>query len=195
MSLNLQISAWGWNKFTRKAQICWHNRKECGLTSEKELKKRKEKKRSPDTVEEVAVIVSIDEEFVSYFVVQLSVTVLEVVENTEDGAVVIVRGQRSQANIFQGDILALIWGHYFFNFKLQIQHLVGWGWKKNIYVISGGKRGSSKFYRCSCSSCADIWDRYFINPFLDVSHEPTWCRMSWRRMASNGTSGPPKYGE
>lgn len=73
--------------------------------------------------------------------VQRSVTVLEVVENTEDGAVVIVRGQRRQANVFQGDILALIWGHYFFNVKLQIQHLVGWGWKtKKKYVISGGEK-------------------------------------------------------
>lgn len=108
------------------------------------LKKRK-KKKSPDTVEEVAVIVSIDVEAVSYFVVQCSVTVLEVVENTEDGAVVIVRGQRGQANIFQSDILALIWGHYFFNVKLQIQHLVGWGWKKKNMWLAGGKEGAVSF--------------------------------------------------
>lgn len=197
MSLNLQISAWGCNKLTRKDQISWQKVKECQLIFEKEFFKKKEKK-SPDTVEEVTVIVIIDIKGVSYFVVQHCVTVLEVVENTEDGAVVIVRGQRGQANIFQGDVLALIWGHYFFNVKLQIQHLVGWGWEKKKYVISGRKRGSNKFHGCSCSSCANILDRQIdtlLILYVDVSHEPTWCRMSLRRMAWNGTSAPPKYGE
>lgn len=87
--------------------------------------KKKNQGKSPDTVEEVAVIVSINKEFISYAVVQLSVAVLEVVEDTQDGTVVIVRGQRSQANIIQGDILALICGHNAFDVQLQIQHLVG----------------------------------------------------------------------
>lgn len=82
--------------------------------------------KSPDTVEEVTVIVSIDKEGIPYAVVQHCMAVLEIVEDTEDGAVVIVRGQRSQANVLQGDVLALVCGHKTFYVELQIQHL-GWG--------------------------------------------------------------------
>lgn len=66
------------------------------------------KKKSPDTIEEVAVEVSVDKEIIPDFVVEHVVAVLEVVEDTEDGAVVVVRGQRSQANILQGDVLAIV---------------------------------------------------------------------------------------
>lgn len=72
----------------------------------------------------MAVIVSIDKEVVSYAVVKHSVAVLEVVEDTQNGTVVIVRGQRSQADVFYGDILPLVCGYKAFNVKLQIQHLV-----------------------------------------------------------------------
>lgn len=71
------------------------------------------------------MIVSIDKEFISYTVVQHGMAVLEIVEDTQDGTVVIVRGQRSKANILQGDILALICGHKAFDVELQVQHLVG----------------------------------------------------------------------
>lgn len=71
--------------------------------------------KSPDTVEEVAVIVGIDKEVVSYAVVQHSVAVLEVVEDAQDGTVVIVRGQRSQADVLHGDILALVRGYKAFD--------------------------------------------------------------------------------
>lgn len=81
--------------------------------------------KSPDTVEEVAVKVSIDVEVVSYAVVEHGVAVLEVVEDTQDGAVAVVRGQRSQADVLQGDVLALVCGYDAFDVKLQIQHLVG----------------------------------------------------------------------
>lgn len=75
----------------------------------------------------MGVEVGIDKEKISCFVVQLGVAVLEVVEDTQDGAVVVVRSQRSQANILQSDVLALEWGHNFFNVELQVQHLVCWG--------------------------------------------------------------------
>lgn len=68
----------------------------------------KKKKQSPDTIEEVAVKVSIDIESIPGLVVQHGMAVLEVVEDAEDGAVVIVRGQRGQANVLQGDVLAII---------------------------------------------------------------------------------------
>lgn len=87
--------------------------------------KKKKKQRSPDTIEEVAVIVSIDIEVVSYAVVQHSVAVLEVIEDTQDGTVVIVRGQWSQADVLQGDFFTLVCGYNGFDVKLQIQHLVG----------------------------------------------------------------------
>lgn len=51
-------------------------------------------KYSPDTVQEVAVIVRIDKEVIPYTVVQHSMVVLEIVEDTQDGTVVIVWGQR-----------------------------------------------------------------------------------------------------
>lgn len=70
------------------------------------------------------MIVCVDIELVSFAVVQHIVAVLEVVEDTQDGTVVIVRGQRSQTNVLQGNIFALVCGHKTFNFKLQIQHLV-----------------------------------------------------------------------
>lgn len=54
---------------------------------------------SPDTVEEVCVVVCVDVEVISYAMVQLFVAVLEVVENTEDGTVVVVWGQWGQADI------------------------------------------------------------------------------------------------
>ncbi len=72
----------------------------------------------------MAVIVSINKECISDAVVQHSVTVLEVVEDAQDGTVIIVRGQRGQAEILQGDILALICGHKTLDIELQIQHLV-----------------------------------------------------------------------
>lgn len=75
----------------------------------------------------MTVIVSIDIEVISYAVVQHIVAVLEVVKDTEDGTVVIVRGQRGQADVLQGDVLTLVRGHKGFNVKLQIQHLVGCG--------------------------------------------------------------------
>lgn len=78
----------------------------------------------PHTVEEVAVKVSIDIELISYTVVQNRVAVLEVVEDTQDGAVVIVRGQRSQTNVLKRDVLSLVCGHQAFDFELQVQHLV-----------------------------------------------------------------------
>lgn len=87
-------------------------------------------KHSPDTGEEVGVEVGIDKEITLGYVVQLGVAVLEVVEDTEDGAVVIVRGQRSQANVLQGDVLALERGHDIFNVELQVQHLVCRGWRR-----------------------------------------------------------------
>lgn len=52
--------------------------------------------------------VSIDIESIPGLVVQHGMAVLEVVEDAEDGAVVIVRGQRGQANVLQGDVLAVI---------------------------------------------------------------------------------------
>ncbi len=69
--------------------------------------------------------VCIDVEVISDAVVQHSVAVLEVVEDTQDGTVVIVRRQRSQADILQRDVLALVSGFKAFDVKLQIQHLVG----------------------------------------------------------------------
>lgn len=72
----------------------------------------------------MAVKISIDKEIIPGLVVQLGVTVLEVVEDAEDGAVVIVRGQWGQANVLQGDVLAVICGHNLFNVELQVQHLV-----------------------------------------------------------------------
>lgn len=68
--------------------------------------------------------VSIDIEAVSNAVVQHSMAVLEVVEDTQNGTVVIVRGQRSQADVFQGDILTFVCGHNGFDVELQVQHLV-----------------------------------------------------------------------
>lgn len=81
------------------------------------------KTKTPDAVEEVAVIVSIDKEVISYAVVQHSVAVLEVVEDTQDGTVIIVRGQWSQADVLQSDVLTLVCGHKGFDVQLQIQHL------------------------------------------------------------------------
>lgn len=54
--------------------------------------KKETKKKSPDTVEEVAVIVSIDIKFISQAVIQNIMAVLEVVEDTQDGTVVVVWG-------------------------------------------------------------------------------------------------------
>ena len=68
--------------------------------------------------------VSIDKEIISLQVVQHIVAVLEVVEDTQDGTVVIVGGQRGQADVLQGDGLIPVWGHNGFDVKLQIQHLV-----------------------------------------------------------------------
>lgn len=68
--------------------------------------------------------VCVDKEIISDLVVQHAVAVLEVVEDTQDGAVVIVRGQRSKANILQCHVVALERGHDFFNVELQVQHLV-----------------------------------------------------------------------
>lgn len=73
----------------------------------------------------MAVVVSIDEKLISHTVVQDGVTVLKVVENTQDGAVVVVRGQGSQADVLQRDLLALICSFEVFDFQLQIQHLIG----------------------------------------------------------------------
>lgn len=72
----------------------------------------------------MAVKVSIDKEVISYAVVQHSMAVLEVVEDTQDGTVVIVRRQWSQTDVLQGDILTLVCGHNGFDVKLQIQNLV-----------------------------------------------------------------------
>lgn len=69
------------------------------------------------------MIVKVDKEIVSYAVVQHRVVVLEVVEDTQDGAVVVVRGERSQANVLKSHGLALVCGHKVFDVKLQIQHL------------------------------------------------------------------------
>lgn len=80
---------------------------------------------SPDAVEEVAVIVSINKEVVSCAVVQHVVAVLEVVEDTQDGTVGIVRSQWGQADVLQGDRLALVRRREAFDVKLKIQHLVG----------------------------------------------------------------------
>lgn len=54
--------------------------------------KKKNQEKSPDTVEEVAVIVSIDVKIIPYAVVQHTMAVLEVVEDTQDGTVVVVWG-------------------------------------------------------------------------------------------------------
>jgi len=79
---------------------------------------------SPDTVEEVAVKVSVDIEVVSDSVVEHSVAVLEVVEDTQDGTVGIERRQWSQADVIQGDTLVLIRRYNAFDGKLKVQHLV-----------------------------------------------------------------------
>lgn len=63
---------------------------DCQLTGSY-LKRVKQKGNKPDAVEEVAVVVSIDIEFISYAVVQHRVAVLEVVEDTQDRTVVVVR--------------------------------------------------------------------------------------------------------
>lgn len=47
---------------------------------------------SPNTVEEMAVVVSKDKKLISFEVVQHLVTILEIVEDTQDGTVVIVWG-------------------------------------------------------------------------------------------------------
>lgn len=69
--------------------------------------------------------VGIDKEVISNAVVKHGVAVLEVVEDTQDGTVVIVRGQWRQANVLQGNVFPFIWRYKAFNGKLQIQHLVG----------------------------------------------------------------------
>ena len=74
--------------------------------------------------------VSVDKELVSNAVIQHGVAVLEVVEDTQDGTVVIVWGQWSQTDVLQGNIFSLICGYKAFDGKLQVQHLVGYGWKK-----------------------------------------------------------------
>lgn len=72
----------------------------------------------------MAVKVCINKEVVSYDMVQHRVAVLEIVEDTQNGAVAIVRRQWSQAEIFQGDRFALVCGFKRLNVKLQIQYLV-----------------------------------------------------------------------
>lgn len=49
--------------------------------------------------------------------------VLEVVEDTQDGTVVIVRCQWSHTDVFKGDVFALVCSYKAFNGKLQIQYL------------------------------------------------------------------------
>lgn len=73
----------------------------------------------------MAVIVGVDVKVVSDAVVQHVVAILEVVQDAQDGAVVIVRRQWSQTNVHQGDILTLICGDKTFDVKLQVQHLDG----------------------------------------------------------------------
>lgn len=45
----------------------------------------------PYTVQEVCVVICIHKEVVSYFVVQHGVTVLEVIQHTHNGAVLVIR--------------------------------------------------------------------------------------------------------
>ena len=82
---------------------------------------------APDTVEEVGVEVSYGPEAISDEAVQLRVTVLEVIEDAEDGAVVVVGGQGGQADVLQRHLLLLVVRHQPFDGQLQVQHLSGQG--------------------------------------------------------------------
>lgn len=64
------------------------------------------------------MVVSIDIKIISHTVIQDSVTVLKVVENTEDGAVIVVRGQGSHADVLQRNLLTLICGFKVFDLEL-----------------------------------------------------------------------------
>ena len=69
------------------------------------------------------MVVVPDEEGVSYFAVQLRVAVLEVVEEAQHGAVVVVGRQRAQADVGQRHSLALVRGLQGLHLQLQVQHL------------------------------------------------------------------------
>lgn len=74
----------------------------------------------PDTIQEVRVVICHGVKIIAYGVIQDSMTVLEVVEHTQNSAVVVVGGKRSQADVLQLYSLIIIKSSYVFNSILKI---------------------------------------------------------------------------
>lgn len=68
--------------------------------------------------------ICVGEKFISGDVIQHRVAVLEVVEDTQDGAVVVVRSQRGHADVLQRDILTSVCGYEALDGELKVQNLV-----------------------------------------------------------------------
>lgn len=62
----------------------------------------------PDTVEEVRVVICIHEEVIPDLMVQHRVAVLEVVQHTQDGAVLVVWREGRHADVPQGHSLVVV---------------------------------------------------------------------------------------
>lgn len=71
----------------------------------------------------MCVVIEVDVKLITEDVVQDFVAVLEVIEHTQNGAVVVVGSQRRHADVLQGHLRSIKVGLYLLNSGLEIQNL------------------------------------------------------------------------